>query len=194
MRKRTWGAESLTAPLIPRIDDAASSDLIDPDVLASLLGNPAFNEIARTLACAAHIELDPTDPDVLARCIRIGEQRHANEGGSASRQPRDRIGVHEPVIYYMQIGGAVKIGTTRSIVTRHCNLGQPLILAIERGGVDEERDRLALFAPLRMHGEWFRDEDPLSSYVRAVAEAFVADFGMDMESWVSFIRESSRPA
>ena len=73
----------------------------------------------------------------------------------------------------------VKIGFTTNLRRRLDALrgiatsGQvPIVLALEAGGVHLEKQRHNQFAALRSHGEWFRHEDPLRTFLAELEHPF----------------------
>lgn len=187
---RNVGARVLAAPSLPAIDEAPSLWMTD-DLVDEISADPAFRSIAQAITCARYLDLDITDPGVIADVVAAGRKRHAESGAPAYvPRPLGR-GIHEPVIYYMRVSEAVKIGTTTNIVTRHALLTRPTILAVERGGLDVEHDRHEFFGALHVQGEWFRYEDPLKGYIAAVDAAFRDDFGTDLTGWLNRLREDS---
>lgn len=190
-RNRNVGARYIAQPMLPEPDDDVCPEWLPPEVVQEITDDPAFLEIAKALACARHLDLDLQDPDVVRNAIKSGRRHHATSGAVPHKRRPKKAGLHEPIIYYMGLGDLVKIGTSTNIITRHSILGCPRILAVERGDVIDERERHRFFGSLRVHGEWFRYEDPLVSYVWTVAEAFYADFGLTLETWIQGLRDGS---
>lgn len=75
------------------------------------------------------------------------------------------------VVYYMRLGNRVKIGMSASLVNRVADIQPEELMATEPGGYDIEKLRHQQFAELRVSGEWFRLEDPLTSYIANLAAA-----------------------
>lgn len=124
------------------------------------------------------------DRDNYLRAIEAGEAayRKAIEAG-AGKLPWT-AGKHEPVVYYMQLGDLVKIGTSANIKSRLATIAPERLLTVERGGFTEERQRHELFEKLRVHGEWFLYEDPLVAYIKCLTDAFEDDFGVPLPEWL----------
>lgn len=90
---------------------------------------------------------------------------------------------HQPLVYFVERHGFLKIGTTRNLATRVASLDRgcsaipgmtidPVnVLAVMPGGVEVERSLHLLFADLRYGGEWFLLDHPLTGFVDAVAAA-----------------------
>lgn len=74
----------------------------------------------------------------------------------------------QSVVYYARIGNRVKIGYTIDIQRRMSAINPEEILATEPGGPKIELERHRQFASLRVHGEWFRLEEPLVSHIAAL--------------------------
>lgn len=70
-------------------------------------------------------------------------------------------------IYYIRMGDEIKIGVSNDPLRRAqaLSLNASHILAIEPGTQLLERKRHAEFRHLRLHGEWFRAEDPLLAHI-----------------------------
>ncbi|MBB4931860.1 hypothetical protein F4561_002680 [Lipingzhangella halophila] len=75
-------------------------------------------------------------------------------------------------VYYVQIGDAIKIGTTINV--RQRMNGYPpnkRLLAVEDGGYDVEAERHRQFASFVAFGkEWFRPEAPLIKHINGLRE------------------------
>lgn len=68
----------------------------------------------------------------------------------------------ESVVYFVKHEGLVKIGYTADLAVRLRSLPGELIAFLPGGRADEASFHRR-FHPLRMHGEWFRNEPPLST-------------------------------
>lgn len=75
--------------------------------------------------------------------------------------------VVDAVIYYMQVGPFIKIGTTTTLARRLRSYPpDSVLLAIEPGGYDVERARHHQFNADRAAGrEWFRPSEALSTHI-----------------------------
>ncbi|MEP2742474.1 MAG: GIY-YIG nuclease family protein [Bauldia litoralis] len=70
----------------------------------------------------------------------------------------------------------VKIGMTRNVGMRLATLQaaspfELVLLASEPGYVQREAELHAMFADLRVRGEWFRHEGRLASYITSLSSA-----------------------
>jgi hypothetical protein len=90
--------------------------------------------------------------------------------GDAIRRPA-RISKHLPVVYYMQRGGLIKIGTSTRLRKRSQEL-EAEVLAAEPGGRVEEVQRHRQFDHLHDHHEWFRPGDDLKAHIAEVVERY----------------------
>ena len=160
--------------------ELTAADEID-DMIQAAQQSPAWGHIADAFMFLARAGLDRSDPDTVRRVIAHGERMHRL---SEEAPKPDPIRAHEPIVYYFGLGNVIKIGTSSNIAARLDTINPQSVLAVERGSHKEERERHALFAALRLHGEWFRNEDPLPAYVTAVADAFEADFGRPLTAWL----------
>jgi hypothetical protein len=78
-------------------------------------------------------------------------------------------------VYFIRAGGMVKIGTSIDVAKRVAGLRTmspaPLeLLAVAKGGPDEEREVHRHFAHLRQHGEWFRAAPELLDYISQIED------------------------
>lgn len=69
------------------------------------------------------------------------------------------------LIYYLRFGDRVKIGYTTNLPLRLKVIPHDEVLATEPGTMLDEKVRHARFAPLRIKGEWFRHEEPLTTHI-----------------------------
>jgi len=72
-----------------------------------------------------------------------------------------------PLIYYIQFGDRIKIGTTTHLWRRLGELPCDQLLAVEPGDSGLERERHRQFARYRLtcRGEWFRDCQPIRHHI-----------------------------
>lgn len=118
-------------------------------MVASLACAPLAEEDATELVAAW---LDRTvsggiDRDALRR------QRRADHARAAALARRDLEAAS--VVYYIQFGDRIKIGTTTDLGKRLGALPHDCLLATEPGGPLVERQRHEQFGALRIKGEWF---------------------------------------
>jgi hypothetical protein len=79
-------------------------------------------------------------------------------------------------VYFVSLGGFIKIGTSGDVVTRWRSSGdspepvQPLGFIPTDRGPALERELHAKFASLRYRGEWFRPEMTLLDYISTHAQ------------------------
>lgn len=150
-------------------------------VVDELAQRPDAGSIARNLMRLKSFGFDPTDPDIIRRAADLASRAQAVR--QKAREPW-----HEPVVYYMNLGDLVKIGTTTNIHYRMSSISPQGLLAVERGGYAVERARHRAFECCRVHGEWFRNQDPLTAYIDAVACDFAEEFGCSLSEWMSHVR------
>jgi len=72
------------------------------------------------------------------------------------------------VVYYMQFGDRIKIGTTRNILKRMREVPNDRVLATEPGEFHLEAVRHNEFKSARIKGEWFRQSPELLAHVEAL--------------------------
>lgn len=71
----------------------------------------------------------------------------------------------------MRLGDLVKIGTSTNLSERCKALNPQEVLATEPGDALVERRRHRQFAPLRVHGEWFRMAPELLEHIANLSNA-----------------------
>src|SRR5574341_990798 len=94
-------------------------------------------------------------------------------------KPRKGAFKSPSVVYYVTSDarpGQVKIGTSVRLETRlselsECGRYQVTVLATERGDVSHERARHREFGKLRLDGEWFTLDWPLTHHIEKLAQA-----------------------
>jgi hypothetical protein len=138
------------------------ADIVDPL-------DPAFGEIVAAALELSRFGYSPNDPDVARRAIIVGGRRW-KEKEDERRAACERVASLQPhegaeLVYYMRIGNRVKIGTTGNLKSRLSTINPEELMATEPGGRERERARHDQFKELRTHGEWFRLEEPLVSYM-----------------------------
>lgn len=69
--------------------------------------------------------------------------------------------LEESWVYFLEKNGLVKIGTTTNLDRRMRELGGGFLRLAVPGGVALEANLHQRLDHLRVHGEWFRDEDDL---------------------------------
>lgn len=74
------------------------------------------------------------------------------------------------IVYYLQFGDRIKIGTTTDMQSRMTSLPWDVVLAIEPGGRTLETQRHQQFAAYRIRGEWFRMGEELMNHIVEVRE------------------------
>jgi hypothetical protein len=123
-----------------------------------------FNEFTR-----AGIELDATTAPF---ALKLGELRYADAQHEQHRPlpsvQMSLAGVAESLVYYIQRGGLIKIGTTRSPASRFSGLRPDAILAIEPGARPQEVQRHHQFAHLHVGGEYFHDAPELREHIEYI--------------------------
>ncbi|WP_405461622.1 hypothetical protein OG786_29345 [Streptomyces sp. NBC_00101] len=90
--------------------------------------------------------------------------------GSALRSPQ-RISRHRPVVYYMERGGLIKIGTSTRLRHRSKELDAE-VLAAEPGSNPEEKRRQRQFEHLHHHLEWFLPGEDLLAHIAALVKRY----------------------
>jgi hypothetical protein len=82
--------------------------------------------------------------------------------------PKLVLPIESGVVYYMRIGNRVKIGWSSNILKRVVSINPEELMAVEPGGLHQERMRHQEFRALCTHGEWFRLESPLTEHIAAL--------------------------
>lgn len=142
------------------------------------VNDPALAQIAVALQEAREPGTE-LDDDAVAEAVRIGRQRWADR---EEPQPEtERIAPSfESIVYYIQRGPLVKIGTTRRPESRFLTLLPDKILAVEPGDRSDERQRHVQFRHLRQGtSEYFKQDENLIRHIEAVR----AEHGAPNPSW-----------
>lgn len=144
----------------------------DSDLVSLIDGqDPAFQYIARTLLDLRALKVEIT-PDLVRRVVERGRRAHelavAREMYRLQFAPTPQAveAVASSVVYYMRIGNRVKIGFSTKVTERLKVINPEELLAFEPGGLALERARHAEFDALRVNGEWFKYEEPLTGHVK----------------------------
>jgi hypothetical protein len=85
------------------------------------------------------------------------------------------------VVYYLQFGDRVKIGTTTNLPERLKSIPHDRVLALEPGGFSTEHKRHAEFATSRIHHEWFNITPKLVAHINDLR----LTYGDAIESWTT---------
>lgn len=126
---------------------------------------PAVAEILREYA-AAGVEIDA---GLIGVATQVGRKRWSSgEGPGISQQAL--VSASGAIVYYIRRGDLIKIGTTVEPQKRFRSLVPDEILAVEPGGVEEERARHRQFRFLRVRGEYFRDAPELREHIQQVRD------------------------
>lgn len=197
------------------ITPAVERDADDYEVLGErMLYSPATGLIRRHIANARALGLNVTNPVILRRCIEAGEAEFENRPppkpptwplrsvsmpftrprspdvppyGSVTDPP------HTPIVYYMQTGNRIKIGTTANLLSRLASLMPEFLLAVELGGAKVERVRHAEFAQWRTRSEWFEASEPLLARIEQVRTKFEEAAGITLDAWLGGPSQRQRP-
>lgn len=146
----------------PRPSVKAIMDLVDT-------ADPAWPGIAGTLRdfVAAGV---PLTEDTVAAAVKLGQQRWAQ-----AEEPRHGDSLHKTqapgaIVYYIQRGLLIKIGTTANPHARFRALLPDEILAFEPGGRPVERRRHRQFDYLRLNvnREYFQSATELIEFARSL--------------------------
>lgn len=158
----------------------------DADDMGTLIQHvaqdPAFRSITDAALLAHSMGFKLSDQETIQKIIAYGRAQYAAElEANRVRQEViqrevmnhvkvDRSGSHEPIVYYMRLGDLVKIGTSTNLRSRRNTINPQEVMAVEKGGRDHEQGRHQEFKELRVHGEWFRLEEPLVSHIAKLAQ------------------------
>lgn len=156
-----------------------------PDVAKLLtllkIDDPIFGRVALRLPKLKQYGVELTD-DILANVIATVREEAAAEDRRKGRDPqvgselvttsKGRTEKRESVVYYMQLGNRVKIGTSFNLPKRVQQISPEKVLATEPGGTVTERQRHKQFAELRVVGEWFRLEGTLVEHINELRKAW----------------------
>lgn len=76
-----------------------------------------------------------------------------------------------PIVYYLQFGDRIKIGTTINLRRRLGEIPHDRVLATEPGGHSVETKRHKQFGAERITGEWFEPSERLLTHIRELRAA-----------------------
>lgn len=77
-----------------------------------------------------------------------------------------------PVVYYLEFGNRIKIGTSKNLPARLQGLTYDRLLAIEPGSHALEHLRHVEFKHTRVNGEWFLDSEPLRQHIASLVKKY----------------------
>jgi len=111
----------------------------------------------------------------LAVWLRVEDEWHARISSSDRPPYQER-----PVVYFVQAGDLIKIGTSTSLPSRletlrTSNGGVLEVLLVVPGNRTQERQVHALFATERVRGEWFRPSERLLAFIADRADQDIRD-------------------
>lgn len=111
-------------------------------------------------------------------CVNCGYARTITVSDLPTRNP-SQIESGDPVVYYIQFGDRIKIGTTRNLEARLAALPHDEVLAVERGDRDIEKRRHLQFAESRVtpRGEWFTRGERLMKHIASLQDTQTVTFG-----------------
>lgn len=104
-------------------------------------------------------------------CIQTYVDHHARLIAKAEEKAR------RSVVYYMRLGDLVKIGWTTNLQRRRDVINPQEVMATEPGGRQVELRRHRQFDDLRVHGEWFQLEPPLTEWIKGLKAASADEEG-----------------
>lgn len=167
----------------PGEDPQPEQDDERPTVAGVGVDDPAFSHIVGSLRVMEMIGLDVTDPDVQKQAVISGRVRFEKEQNKPSPAPFIGPLYRRPEsspppkswVYYMRIGNRVKIGYSTNLRSRLDDIHPEELMAVEPGGPKVERQRHDQFRALRVHGEWFRLEEPLAGHIAELAVSSKAE-------------------
>lgn len=154
--------------LVPEIESA-----IEQTVNAHLAAKDALSQLAR----------------VRNELSRLGALTN-NRDESALNRLREEITMDDSIrryeaesfVYFVEAGDYIKIGFSRDPMTRLSQIrngrgitapegldtSKTRILAVEHGGMYDEKDLHRRFAAQRAEGEWFRKHESLTYYIKSI--------------------------
>lgn len=89
---------------------------------------------------------------------------------TAAKPLGDLLGHRVDIVYYLQFGERIKIGTTSNLQKRLKVVPHDRVLAVEPGGHALEHMRHIEFKSARVTGEWFTCSPELMAHVRNVLD------------------------
>jgi hypothetical protein len=130
---------------------------------------PATQEFAACPVCGAK-EMRPGGTGSL--CARCGHQTDDFTGrivtyAEQEARQESRTPLPQPnVVYYIQFGDRIKIGTSQNLRARLRGVPHDKVLGVERGNRSVEQARHNQFKHLRLTGEWFTSAPDLLEHIK----------------------------
>ncbi len=151
-------------------------------------------------AAAGHLGFSPERLDKLSNAGEIpyiedagGERRYLAATLDRLRDRLDRIpddhldlsrfsSPHDPLLYFLRSGEFIRIGMTRNIQQsyRQTDAANPLpvsLFMVGAGNTALEKTIHEDFKQLHVKAEWFRNQDPLTSFIQQLYAGFLKSRG-----------------
>lgn len=114
--------------------------------------------------CAEHmIQMAVVLKKVYGVFLDAGVERVPTRGPKLPEKLNSLEGIH--VVYYLQFGDRIKIGTSRNLKERLKSIPHDKMLAVELGGIPTESKRHQQFQKWGLTGEWFEMAPPLMAHI-----------------------------
>lgn len=139
---------------LPELREPADGICCDPECYAAVW------EQAPVPLCLEH---------TMAIWTAVNEAMRKRMAAVEEAVARDPLAVN-PLVYFIQLGDRIKIGTTTSLAGRLQSMltmasEEPKVLLAVPGGYKEEKQVHALFAEERVRGEWFEPSERLLKFI-----------------------------
>lgn len=176
---RSRGARCLATPQTSDPVPLCKPHLKDMQVAFGLIKPEDADEYLLRRAAAEWAAIEPGD--IKENYLAALADRRARESAEAHRRmvanlPKGGLIPASSVVYYIQFGDRIKIGTTTSLERRLAELPHDELLATESGGVQTERRRHEQFEAYRLLGEWFEMGEELVDHINELRrQQFVKD-------------------
>lgn len=148
-------------------------------VAQGLIRPTEIDDYVMRLAAAewSYVDENTTKEDYLAElAVRVARESEERRREMLERLPQGKWIPKPSVVYYIQFGDRIKIGTTINLARRLAELPHDEVLATESGGAGVERSRHEQFERYRIMGEWFEMGADLLDHINELRrEQYVKD-------------------
>ncbi|MET9728432.1 GIY-YIG nuclease family protein [Streptomyces zaomyceticus] len=129
----------------------------------------------------AGVEIDERAIEIATKFVRWERTRKAEESAkrdakwkAEKAQRQAEAEARGCWVYFIRAGQLIKIGMTTNLAGRFSSLRPNEVLAVQRGGLDEEAALHRQFAALRVRGEYFHPGPALQQHIRHLRETLGA--------------------
>jgi hypothetical protein len=135
------------------------------------------DKVPEWFLCFSHTAVAVEFADRTALGLKAGEPLPVKDAARRTQRGRTNVrnrqrGDYDGWVYYARIGEHIKIGYARDVKKRMADYPpETVVLAVEPGDKQLERDRHKEFTHSLMHGrEWFRESYPIRQHIEKLRE------------------------